>query len=130
MRRVRVGYLMAVLVVASLGAGPAAAADIVVFAAASLKNALDEATTAFQRSGGGTVSVSYGASSALAKQLERGAPADIFISADRDWMDWADQRGLIRGGTRKDLLGNHLVLVAPAASARMVDIKPGFPLAS
>jgi molybdate transport system substrate-binding protein len=110
---------------------PAAAADdVVVFAAASLKNALDAAAADFQREDGAKVRVSYGASSALAKQLENGAPADLFISADRDWMDWAEARGLVKSETKKDLLGNRLVLVAPAAHAVEVDIKPDFPLAS
>src|SRR4029077_20762937 len=72
------------------------AADLLVFAAASLKNAMDEAVAAFERDGGDKVSVSYGASSALAKQLEAGAPADLFISADLDWMDYAQQHALIQ----------------------------------
>jgi molybdate transport system substrate-binding protein len=111
-------------------AGPAAADDVSVFAAASLKNAIDAAAADFQRDNKVQVRVSYGASSALAKQLENGAPADLFISADRDWMDWAEARGLINRETRKDLLGNRLVLVAPAASARAVEITPNFPLVS
>ncbi len=111
-------------------AQPAAAEDVLVFAAASLKNALDDAAADFQRAGNETVQLSYGASSALAKQLENGAPADIFASADRDWMDWAEGRGLIKRETRKDLLENRLVLVAPAAHAIGANIKPGFPLAS
>jgi molybdate transport system substrate-binding protein len=115
----------------AVAAGPAAAADdVVVFAAASLKNALDAAATEFRRADGAEVSASYGASSALAKQLENGAPADLFISADREWMDWAEARGLIKSGTRKDLLGNRLVLVAPSSRAGTVEITPNFPLAS
>jgi molybdate transport system substrate-binding protein len=109
---------------------PAAADDVVVFAAASLKNAIDVVAADFQRDDAAKVRVSYGASSALAKQLENGAPADVFISADRDWMDWAEGRGLIKPETRKDLLGNGLVLVAPAAHAIGVNIEPGFPLVS
>ena len=106
-----------------------ASAETLVFAAASLKNALDDATAAYERQGGGKVAVSYAASSTLARQLENGAPADIFISADLDWMDYAQKHGLIRPETRKDLLGNRLVLVAPAASRITVEIAPGFPLA-
>jgi molybdate transport system substrate-binding protein len=121
----------AVLVVASLGAArPAAADDVVVFAAASLKNALDDAAGAFQQAGGDKVNVSYAASSALAKQIESGAPADIFVSADLDWMDYVQQRSLIKPQTRKNLLGNRLVLVAPVSSDVKVEIKPNFPLAS
>jgi molybdate transport system substrate-binding protein len=118
------------LLLLAAAAVPAWAADVVVFAAASLKNALDEAAADFRRAGNNAVQISYGASSALAKQLENGAPADVFVSADRDWMDWAEGRGLIKRETRKDLLGNSLVLVAPAAHAIGVNIKPGFPLAS
>ncbi|HEV2550525.1 MAG TPA: molybdate ABC transporter substrate-binding protein [Stellaceae bacterium] len=114
----------------AVAAAPAAAGDVVVLAAASLKNAIDAAAADFRRDDAAEVRVSYGASSALAKQLENGAPADLFISADRDWMDWAEARGLIKSETRKDLLGNRLVLVAPAAQAIDITIKPGFPLAS
>src|SRR5260370_20033201 len=119
--------LAMLLVLASLGAGPAAADDVVVFAAASLKNALDEAVGAFQKAGSDRVNVSYAASSALAKQIESGAPADIFVSADLDWMDYVQQRALIKPETRKNLLGNRLVLVAPVSSDIKVEIKPNFP---
>jgi molybdate transport system substrate-binding protein len=123
--------LAALLVLASLGAArPAAAEDVVVFAAASLKNALDDAVGAFQQAGGDKVNVSYAASSALAKQIESGAPADIFVSADLDWMDYVQQRTLIKPETRKNLLGNRLVLVAPVSSDVKVEIKRNFPLAS
>src|SRR5262245_64430310 len=85
-----------------------------IFAAASLKNALDEVVVGFEKEKSTKVTVSYGASSALARQIESGAPADIFISADLDWMDYLEKKGLIAPGTRKDLLGNRLVLIAPA----------------
>jgi molybdate transport system substrate-binding protein len=120
----------AAVLLASGGVPEAAADDVLVFAAASLKNALDDAAGAFERQGGGKVTVSYAASSALAKQIESGAPADIFISADSDWMDYVEQRHLIKPETRRDLLGNRLVLVAPAASDVKVEIKPDFPLAA
>jgi molybdate transport system substrate-binding protein len=106
----------------------AAAPDVLVFAAASLKNALDAAAHQFEGSGGAPVKISYAASSALAKQIEGGAPADIFISADLAWMDYVQKKGLIQPQTRKDLLGNRLVLVAPAGSGVKIDIKPGFDL--
>jgi len=91
-----------------------AAKPISVFAAASLKESLDEAATAFQASTGHAVAVTYAASSALARQIEQAAPADVFVSADREWMDWLQSRGLIDESTRSDLLGNSLVLVAPS----------------
>jgi molybdate transport system substrate-binding protein len=101
------------------------AADVVVFAAASLKNALDDATHAFEKQGGAPAKISYGASSQLAKQIENGAPADIFISADLAWMDYLQKRNLILPASRRNLLGNQLVLVAPEGSGIKVDIKPG-----
>src|SRR5215472_1605597 len=113
-----------------LGVMPAAkAAEIVVFAAASLKEALDDAVPAYGNQSGDEVKISYAASSALAKQIENGAPADVFISADLDWMDYLQQRNLVKPGTRKSLLGNRLVIIAPADSDLKLDIKPGFDLA-
>jgi molybdate transport system substrate-binding protein len=106
----------------------ARAEDVVVFAAASLKNALDDAVHAFAQQGGASIKIAYAASSQLAKQIESGAPADIFISADLDWMDYLQKRNLIKPATRRNLLGNKLVLVAPAGSGVKVDIKPGFDL--
>ena len=111
-----------------LAARPASA-EILVFAAASLKNALDDAAAAYEHQGGEHIAVSYAASSALARQLDNAAPADIFISADLAWMDYLAGMRLLRGGTRSHLVGNRLVLIAPAASKIVVEIKPGFPLA-
>jgi molybdate transport system substrate-binding protein len=104
--------------------------DVLVFAAASLKNALDEANSLFLFENGSGVRVSYGASSALAKQIENGAPADVFISADNDWMDYLAERKLIKPDTREKFLGNKLVLVAPADSKVTLTIGPNFALAS
>ena len=106
----------------------AAADDVVVFAAASLKNALDDAAHTFARQAAPPVKISYAASSQLAKQIESGAPADIFISADLAWMDYVQKHNLIQPATRRNLLGNRLVLVAPAGSGVKIDIKPGFDL--
>jgi molybdate transport system substrate-binding protein len=103
--------------------------DLLVFAAASLKNALDDADALYQHDTGHKVVVSYGASSTLAKQIENAAPADIFISADLDWMDYVAQRKLIKPETRVNLLGNKLVLIAPADKAINLTIGPNFPLA-
>jgi molybdate transport system substrate-binding protein len=103
-------------------------ADITVFAAASLKDALDELGTRYQKTTREKVSVSYAGSSALAQQIVHGAPADIFVSADRDWMDYVEKRGLTRPGSRVELLSNRLVLVAPAGSKASFNIGPRFPL--
>ena len=115
-------------------AGPLGAAaqgrDLLVFAAASLKNALDDVNAEYQRQTGRKVVVSYGASPTLAKQIESAAPADVFIAADLDWMDYAAQRKLIRPETRRNLLGNRLVLVSPAGARQDVKITGGFPLAN
>src|SRR5581483_5061627 len=98
---------------------------------ASMKNALDDANQAFTKDSGTTVVASYAASSALMKQIEQAAPADVFLSADIDWMDYGAKRGLIKSDTRFDLLGNRLVLIAPKDSAiTQVSIGPGFDLAA
>jgi molybdate transport system substrate-binding protein len=109
---------------------PARADDLLVFAAASLKNALDDADTAYQKQGGSKVTVSYAASGPLAKQLENGAPADLFISADLDWMNYAQDKDLIKTESRVNLLGNRLVLVAPKSSTAKIEIGPNFQLAA
>lgn len=101
-------------------AGPAAAptpsAPLNVFAAASLKESMDAAAAAFEQATGQDVQVTYAGSSALARQIEQQAPADVFVSADTAWMDWLAERDLIDPATRVDLLGNTLVLVAPVDS--------------
>ncbi len=112
---------------------PGAAQDhtIVVFAAASMNNALNEVDAAFTKKTGVKVVASYAASSALMKQIERGAPADVFVSADVNWMDYGAQRNLIKNDTRINLLGNRLVLIAPQDSKiGNVAIAPGFDLAA
>lgn len=95
-----------------------------VFAAASLKNALDEVAAAFPA----RVTIAYGASSALARQIENGAPADLFISADLAWMDYLESKGLLAAGTRRNLVGNRLVLIAPAERPLKLQPAPGFSL--
>jgi molybdate transport system substrate-binding protein len=109
---------------------PAIAAEVTVFAAASLKEAMDEQGRTFGAATDNRVIVSYGASNALARQIEAGAPADLFISADLDWMNYLDERKLIAPGTRVDLLRNALVLIAPAASTSTLKIGPDFGLAA
>lgn len=100
-----------------------------VYAAASLKTALDEVVKTYSDDGGGAVSVSYASSAALARQIEHGAPADVFISADLDWMEYLAARGLIDPATRRTLVGNRLVLVAPNDSQISITIEHGFKLA-
>jgi molybdate transport system substrate-binding protein len=113
---------------------PASRADsqaIILFAAASLKNAADDVDAAFSAATGVKVVASYAASSALMQQIENGAPADVFASADRDWMDYGAQRNLIKRDTRVDLLGNELVLIAAKdAKIAPVVIGPDFDLAA
>ena len=106
-------------------AGPEEQA-LLVFAAASLKESLDEAGAAWTAAGGPPLRVSYAASSTLARQIAQGAPADVFISADREWMDWLGEQQLIDAASRRDLLGNELVLVAPAnGNVTPVDLEAG-----
>ena len=120
--------LLASVVAAALAA-PAAADEVVVFAAASLKTALDAVAADFQTETGHVVTLSYAGSNQLALQIIAGAPADIFLSAAEDWMDAVEQAGLVAGGTRRDLLGNSLVLIAHGRDARPAEIGPGFDLA-
>ena len=103
--------------------------EVMIYAAASMKNVLDDIGKQYQAETGKRINVSLAASSALAKQIENGAPGDIFISADLDWMDYLAQRKLIKPETRRNLLGNQLVLIAPLESDAWAKIKPGFPLA-
>ncbi len=98
----------------------ARAGEITVFAAASLKTALDEIATGWQAETGNTAVISYGGSAALARQIIEAAPADVFISASAEWMDAVGAGGLLREGTRRDILGNRLVLVAHGAGVATV----------
>src|SRR5438128_252837 len=123
----------AALAAAGLAAAPSLAQDktLTVFAAASLKNAVDDVNAAFARQTGIKVVASYAASSALMKQIEQGAPADILVSADLEWMDYGTQKKLVKEDTRVNLLGNKLVLIAPKdSSLGAVAIGPGFDLAA
>jgi molybdate transport system substrate-binding protein len=123
--------LAALLACLAIAIAPGSRAETLrIFAAASLKESLDEAASAFEAASGHRVLVSYAASNALARQIASGAPADLFISADTGWIDYVEGRDLVAPGSRRDLLGNELVLVAPAASnarlklARGVDLSP------
>src|SRR5581483_116900 len=123
------GLVAALLLAAADTQGAAAQGDGGVFAAASLKNALDAIKAEWQKETGKKAVISYAASSALAKQIEQGAPAQVFISADLDWMDYLASRNLIKPDTRSNLLGNRIVLIAPKDKAQPVEIKAGFDLA-
>jgi molybdate transport system substrate-binding protein len=128
-RNLLVCILLVLSSVAWSAVASAEQAKLVIFAAASLKGALDEVNAAYQRDKGQETTTSYAASSTLAKQIEAAAPADIFISADLDWMDYLAKRNLIKPDTRANLLGNRLVLVAPATSTIKLSINRNFPLA-
>lgn len=129
LRKLLAGMLLLVSSLVGSTAGSAQQHQLVIFAAASLKNALDEANAAYKRDNGQETTTSYAASSTLAKQIEARAPADIFISADLDWMDYLAKKSLIKPDTRVNLLGNQLVLIAPANSTVKLDIAPNFALA-
>lgn len=119
---------LATALAASLAA-PACADEVVVFAAASLKTALDAVAADFQATTGHRVTISYAGSNALAQQIIAGAPADIFLSAAVNWMDAVQAEGLVADGSRTDLWGNRLVLIAHGTDAPPVNIGPGFDLA-
>jgi molybdate transport system substrate-binding protein len=130
-RRAWLGLIAAIAMAPAISAPMRAQAQdgMVIFAAASLKNALDEIAGAWTKETGKPAPrISYAASSALAKQLEQGAPADLFISADTDWMDHVEKKDLIQKSTRFNLLGNKIVLIAPKDAATTVSVKQGFDL--
>ncbi len=108
----------------------ASAADITVFAAASLKTALDQIAADWQKATGNHVTISYDSSAKLAKQIQQGAPADLFISASKQWMDTLSDANLIKPDSRKTILGNTLILIAAEKTAAKVDIAKGFDLAT
>lgn len=124
-------WLGAALIVATLlGAIPARAGDVLVFAAASQRDALDAVIAAYQETSKDTVKASYQSSSTLARQIEHGAPADLYISANPKWMDYLAERRLIDTATRVDMFGNGLVLIAAKSrEARKLNLKTGFDLA-
>jgi molybdate transport system substrate-binding protein len=125
-RKARLGIAAAVFFLVPLSAQ---AADLTVFAAASLTDALQEVGKSWQAKSGHTVVFSFAASSVLARQIEASGGADMFLSADSDWMNYLDTRNLIARDTRRDLLGNHLVLISPAGVRVSLTIAPNFDLA-
>lgn len=127
MRRIASALLL--LFAGLVSTAPAGAQDTtLLFAAASLKEAVEAVNLAWAQRGGRAVA-SLASSSALARQIDNGAPAQVFISADLDWMDYLEKRGLLQPGSRRNLLGNRLVLIAPAGSTTKAAITPGFALA-
>jgi molybdate transport system substrate-binding protein len=133
MRGYRIWIALAVLLTGSLGAARAAEdaqPQLLVFGASSLTNVLQELGEIYRKSSGVIIKNSFAASSVLARQIEAGARADIYFSADTDWMDYLQQRDLIQKATRRDTVGNRLVLVAPADSKIELKIAPNFALAA
>ena len=122
---------LSLLAAAFFWMGGVEAQEVTVFAAASLTTALNEVGEAFAATGKGRIRASYAASSALARQIERGAPAQVFLSADLEWMDYLAERKLVVASSRVNLLGNELVLVAPMDSPLgKVNIAPGISVAA
>jgi molybdate transport system substrate-binding protein len=131
-RRHLAALALAGLAAATLAPRPASAEDnkpVLVFAAASLTTAFNAIGAEWEKATGNKVSFSFAASSALARQMESGAPADVFVSADLRWMDWAAEKKLIKDDSRETLLGNALVLIAPLDSTTDLKIAKDFPLA-
>ncbi len=130
-RRGLSGAFAGLLLAASMGTtGVGAAEPVTMFAAASTGAALEEVARLYEQQGGERVAIVTAATSSLARQIAAGAPADLFLSAFPDWMDFLEERGHTDAATRRALLGNTLVLVAPRGSPFDLDIEPGFPLAA
>jgi len=127
MRTFRTMFLASLLALVATAAG--AQERVTIFAAASLKNALDAVAAEWKADSGNDAVIAYAASSALARQIEEGAPADIFMSADLDWMAYLSERNLTKKNTETRLLGNRIVLVAPKESQAATTIAPDFDLA-
>jgi len=131
LKRIFVVFVATLLLASASRMAAAQQKSIIIFAAASMKNALDDVDNAYSKQSGVKVVASYDASSALMKQIEQGAPADVFLSADIKWMDYGAERHLIKNDSRFDLLGNRLVLIASKdAKIGNVTIGPGFDLAA
>ncbi len=127
-RRILISLLT--LLAALCGPVVASATEVLVFGAASLTNVLDDLSQAFTANTQISVKASYAASSVLAKQIEAGAPAGVFFSADQEWMDYLEKAGLLKSESRQDVVGNRLVLIAPAGSTIAVKIRKGLDLAA
>ena len=129
-RRHLCAVAMAVTCLPLTGQASAPPESITVFAAASLTNVLQELGAAYTQASGAKVGFSFASSSVLARQIENGASADMFVSADQDWMDYLEKRALVQSATRRNLVGNRLALVAPSDSDVRLKIQRGFALAA
>ena len=129
LRRIFISSLATAVMLAVASLAPARAADLVVFAAASMKGSLDDVARAFETKNGTRVVISYASSSQLAKQIEAAAPADIFVSADVKWMDYLIEKSAVKKEEAVNLLGNRLVLVTARDSKISLKIEKGFKLA-
>ena len=130
MTRRLLSLALALLLAIGVGLPATAQGQVTIFAAASLRNALDRAASQYAKeTGTPPAKISYDSSSTLARQIEQGAPADLYISADSDWMDYVARKGLVRPGTRVDLFTNRLALIAAKGSTARLSIGRGFPLA-
>lgn len=130
MRRTAAQVLAAAALSLTLALPAQADEELTLFAAASMTDALTAAAEAYTAAGGPPVKLAFASSSTLAKQIENGAPADLFVSADQRWMDYLEERQLVAEGTRVDLAGNALVLIAPPGSTLAIEPAPGFDLAA
>ena len=131
MSRILLGLgLLCPTIFSSMPAAEVQQPQILVFAAASVTDAMQDLSAAYEKSAHVTVKSSFDSSSVLARQIEAGAPADVFFSADTKWMDYLQSRDLIKPASRRNLLGNSLVLIAPAQNQIRLKIAPHFPLAA
>jgi molybdate transport system substrate-binding protein len=128
LRRRLPGLIAALWLLPWVAQGADPADSVTVFAAASLTDVMQELGSAYTKETGTKIEFSFAATSMLARQVESGAHADVFFSAEQEWMDYLDQRSLIQKGTRRNMLGNRLALVAPVLSTVQLQIKPKFPL--
>jgi molybdate transport system substrate-binding protein len=128
MHRRRILAALALGLIARAGSSALAAEKLTVFAAASLKNALDAVSAGWKADTGGDIVISYAASSALARQIEQGAPADVFFSADLDWMEYLAGKSLVPAGGAVQILSNEIVLIAPKDATATVAIENNFAL--
>ena len=130
LRTLFAAILLALGAVSHAQADDAGKPELLVFAAASLTNVLGELSPAWEKTSGVPVKLSFAASSVLARQIEAGGGADVFVSADQEWMDYLQAHNLLDKSTRRNLVGNRLVLIAPADSKVELKIAPGFKLAA
>jgi molybdate transport system substrate-binding protein len=128
LRRALAALLVAMCLLPWTAHGGETPNSVTVFAAASLTDVLQDLASEYTKETGNKIELSFAASSTLARQIESGAHAHVFFSADQEWMDYLDQRGLIQKATRRDLIGNRLALVAPVTNEIQLQIKPNFPL--